>query len=457
MLYSIVGILVIILDQLVKYWVDKNISFSGETLELIPRVLSLVRVQNDGAAFSFLSGGGARIWFILLTFVFAILVVIALVTNFISGRFGRWCLVFITAGGLSNMIDRVIYGYVIDMFKVELFDFAVFNVADIFITIFCIAFILYILFGGEKEREGEADEYEEDDFDDISEPARQRKQARSRRLAEEEELEERAPVRRQPSPEKRRAAAVSAASVEAAARAQRSRPNQPKGDAETRPVRPVQRRPVSDKAAAEQNEADLQRMKAVREKREAASVQAQRRAAAARTENAARANDAMFDEMFATRQPAQRKSAPVNAAPAAPAVKKNEEDPFADWEIANAKAKKESPAAAYEKAARNPGRAEKKISAETQDAYSDFIAAATKPAKKAAEKPARAVKAAENAAADVAASAKAVEKKAVQPVKNVAEKAEKAVAAAPVKAPAKPADSFSSDDFDLDSILDEFR
>lgn len=430
MLYSIVGILVIILDQLVKYWVDKNISFSGETLALIPRVLSLVRVQNDGAAFSFLAGGGARIWFILLTFVFAILVVIALVTNFISGRFGRWCLVFITAGGLSNMIDRVIYGYVIDMFKVELFDFAVFNVADIFITIFCIAFILYILFGGEKEREGEADEYEEDDFDDISEPARQRKQARSRRLAEEEELEDR-PVRRQPSPEKRRAAAVSAASVEAAARAQRSRPNQPREGAETRQARPVQRRPVSDKTAAEQNEADLQRMKAVREKREAASVQAQRRAAAARTENSARVNDAMFDEMFATRQPAQRKSAPVSAAPAASAVKKNEEDPFADWEIANAKVKKESPAAAYEKAARNPGKAEKKISAETQDAYSDFIAAATKPAKKPAEKPARAVKAAENTAP--------------------------AVAAAPVKAPAKQASSFSSDDFDLDSILDEFR
>ena len=134
MLYSIVGILVIIFDQLVKYWVDEHINYLNPSVDLIPNVLSLVRVQNDGAAFSFLQGGGARIWFIALTAVFALLVVLALATNFISGRFGRWCLVFITAGGLSNMIDRVRFGYVIDMFKLELFDFAVFNVADIFIT-----------------------------------------------------------------------------------------------------------------------------------------------------------------------------------------------------------------------------------------------------------------------------------------------------------------------------------
>ena len=140
MLYSIIGILVIILDQLVKYWVDKNINWTHPTIELIPKVLSLVRVQNDGAALSFLSGGSARIWFIVLTAVFALLVVLALATNFVSGRFGRWCLVLITAGGLSNMIDRVRFGYVIDMFKFELFDFAVFNVADIFIAVFCINF-----------------------------------------------------------------------------------------------------------------------------------------------------------------------------------------------------------------------------------------------------------------------------------------------------------------------------
>ena len=194
MLYSIIGILVIIFDQLVKYWVDEHINYLNPSIDLIPNVISLVRVQNDGAAFSFLQGGGARIWFIALTAVFALLVVIALATNFISGRFGRWCLVFITAGGLSNMIDRVRFGYVIDMFKINLFDFAVFNVADIFITVFSIAFILYILFGGEKEREPDADEFDEDDYED--ERLSRRTRSSSRYAKDEFEEEEELPSRR---------------------------------------------------------------------------------------------------------------------------------------------------------------------------------------------------------------------------------------------------------------------
>ena len=47
MLYSIVGILVIIFDQLVKYWVDEHINYLNPSVDLIPNVLSLVRVQND--------------------------------------------------------------------------------------------------------------------------------------------------------------------------------------------------------------------------------------------------------------------------------------------------------------------------------------------------------------------------------------------------------------------------
>lgn len=166
MLYAIVGMLVIILDQGVKYWVTTNLMVGTVTEPLIPGVLSLVRLHNDGAAFSFLAGGGARIYFIILTAVFTVAVIIALVTNFISGKFGRWCLVLVTAGGLSNCLDRVLYGYVVDMFKIELFDFAVFNVADIFITVFCLLFIIYIIFGGEDKRAKAEDEFDEEDDED---------------------------------------------------------------------------------------------------------------------------------------------------------------------------------------------------------------------------------------------------------------------------------------------------
>ena len=173
MLYSIVGLLVIILDQAVKFWVS-NTLFGSDVVRFIPGVISLVNVHNDGAAFSFLSGQGARIYFIIATGVFVLLVIIALATNFIRGKFARWCLVFVAAGGIANMIDRVIYGYVQDMFKVELFNFAIFNVADVFITVFSILFALAMIF--ERPETDMVDVlYEVDDEDERPEKAPRKK------------------------------------------------------------------------------------------------------------------------------------------------------------------------------------------------------------------------------------------------------------------------------------------
>lgn len=172
MLYTIVAVLVIILDQWVKYWVAGNIAVGTGMKEFIPGILSLVNVHNDGAAFSFLSGSGARIYFIIICGVFTVGVIIALATKLISGPVGRWSSIFVVAGGLSNCIDRILYGYVQDMFKVELFDFAVFNVADIFITVFCLVFILYVLFGGDKKPgyDDEEAQYDEDDESQDEKP-----------------------------------------------------------------------------------------------------------------------------------------------------------------------------------------------------------------------------------------------------------------------------------------------
>ena len=185
MLYAIVAMLVIIADQWLKYWIAGNIVLDTGIKELIPGVLSLVNIHNQGAAFGFLSGGNARIYFIIICVVFTVAVIVALATNFISGSLGRWSAVFIMAGGIGNCIDRILYGYVQDMFKVEFFNFPIFNVADIAITVFCFVFILYILFGGEG-RSARDRRLEDDDDDD-----------------EDDEDEEDVPVRRQPEKEEK--------------------------------------------------------------------------------------------------------------------------------------------------------------------------------------------------------------------------------------------------------------
>ncbi|MBO5556072.1 MAG: signal peptidase II, partial [Oscillospiraceae bacterium] len=195
MLYAIVAVLAIIVDQWVKYWVSSSIfdHSLGETF--IPGILSLVNVHNDGAAFSFLAGGGARIYFIILTGVFTVAVIIALATNFISGKLARWSIVMVTAGGLSNCIDRVIYGYVEDMFKCELFNFPVFNVADIYITVFAILFVLAVIFGKNPEEDDE-EAFLEDDEEDERALRKQRAAAKkAEKKASRARQEEEAPAR----------------------------------------------------------------------------------------------------------------------------------------------------------------------------------------------------------------------------------------------------------------------
>lgn len=415
MLYSIIGMLVIIFDQVVKFWVDKNIRWTDPIRPLIPGIVSLVRVQNDGAAFSFLSGGSARIAFIIITAIFAVLVVLALATNFVSGRFGRWCLVFITAGGLANLIDRVRFGYVIDMFKVELFDFAVFNVADIFITVFCIAFIIYILFGGEKEKEPDADEFDTDDYEDEDRPSRVRA-ARSKAAVsyeDEEDMPRRSAKRSRPddedeAPRKRQAAPV------------RRKPAAEDEEDSPRPRTRRAARPVEDDSAEEAP---------VRTRRP--SPDAERKPAPARRRPAADASEAP-----AAKRPAPRKAAEEEARVAAPARKpaaKDEpavkkpvrraapvasanDDPFAEWEKANARVN--ATRAKAEEVASSSGSVTGEV-----DAFSEYLAASKPSAKETKTAPAK------------------------KPVASAP--------AAPVKA-SKPALS-SLDDFDLDSILDEFK
>lgn len=177
MLYAIIAVVVIIIDQWVKYWVAGAIPMDSLGETLIPGFISLVNVHNDGAAFGLFSGSGARIYFIIITGVFTVAVILALATKFVSGPVSRWSIVLVTAGGLSNCLDRVISGYVQDMFKFELgvLDwFPVFNVADIVITVFCVVFILALFI--ERVPQGE-DEFAGDD-EEEDRP--------SRRKAEEE-------------------------------------------------------------------------------------------------------------------------------------------------------------------------------------------------------------------------------------------------------------------------------
>ena len=147
MLYLWMGIftaVVVALDQLSKFLVVEFIPLYG-SVEAIPGLFHLTYVQNIGAAFSMLQG---QQW--LFALLFAVLTV-AVIWEFSKKRlpfttFERWCIVAIYAGGLGNMIDRIRLGYVVDMIAVDFVDFAVFNVADSFVTCGCILLMVHLIF-----------------------------------------------------------------------------------------------------------------------------------------------------------------------------------------------------------------------------------------------------------------------------------------------------------------------
>ena len=144
MLYAIVAVIILIFDQALKYWVTRNIALDSGLSELLPGFISVTRSHNYGAAFSILQN--ARVLFIVLTVIFIIIAISLLFMNAVRGGVGRWSLVMVLAGATGNGIDRVIQGYVVDMFRFEFITFPIFNVADIFITLGGISFCLYVIF-----------------------------------------------------------------------------------------------------------------------------------------------------------------------------------------------------------------------------------------------------------------------------------------------------------------------
>lgn len=147
MLATIVIVVLILLDQAVKFLVKTNISL-GEHLDFIPHVLGLTHIHNQGAAFSMLSG--ARWFFVILTVAFVIFGMWLLLTNKFPHWMGKWSLVLVIGGAVGNLIDRVLYGYVVDMFETLFMNFAIFNVADIFVVVGGIAFCVYYAFLHDK-------------------------------------------------------------------------------------------------------------------------------------------------------------------------------------------------------------------------------------------------------------------------------------------------------------------
>ena len=144
------AILVVVLDQFIKLWIVKTLALH-ETAAIIPGLFGLTNVQNTGAAFSILAD---QRWLLVGIACFATLFLIAILLRYNDGFWGTLGLAAVLGGTMGNLLDRILQGYIVDMFELYFVEFAVFNIADIFITLGGITFLVYFIVSTIKPSKG---------------------------------------------------------------------------------------------------------------------------------------------------------------------------------------------------------------------------------------------------------------------------------------------------------------
>ena len=134
----LIGVILIVIDQTAKFLL------SGKNFTLIANTLDIEYSQNEGIAFEIFNGD-------LLVIMAVTAVIIGFLIKLIINYFNKekylyaTSLILVVSGGISNLIDRLLRGYVVDYLNITLFSFPIFNLADMLITIgLLILFVLVV-------------------------------------------------------------------------------------------------------------------------------------------------------------------------------------------------------------------------------------------------------------------------------------------------------------------------
>lgn len=129
----------IFFDRISKYFVMKNLNF-GDSIQIIKNLLKFERVENRGGIFGIFPDG--KNFFIIISFIAFFLLLYFFFKINPKTLFITFNLSLIFSGILGNLIDRLIYGYVLDFISVG--NFPVFNLSDSYITIGIILMFIFL-------------------------------------------------------------------------------------------------------------------------------------------------------------------------------------------------------------------------------------------------------------------------------------------------------------------------
>lgn len=142
-------ILIIVLDQATKHLAKVNF-YPNNDLDLIPGIFELTYLENRGAAFGIFQD--KKFLLVGLTSIVILFMIFYLVKNKNLNKWIKLCLILIIGGAIGNLLDRIYLGYVVDFFHfyiTDVFDFPVFNVADISVVCGSILLSIILLFSKE--------------------------------------------------------------------------------------------------------------------------------------------------------------------------------------------------------------------------------------------------------------------------------------------------------------------
>ena len=151
-LQSLIIIVLIGVDQLIKFFIEKNLRPIGFR-EFIPHILNLRYLQNTGAAFGSLSSNTNILSAVTSLLILGLIAFLLFEKS--NNKIYHFIIPAIIAGGIGNLIDRVSRGFVIDFLEFDFVDFAIFNFADILVTCggFALAGYLFVTIFTDAKKE----------------------------------------------------------------------------------------------------------------------------------------------------------------------------------------------------------------------------------------------------------------------------------------------------------------
>ena len=147
-IYLIFYAVMLAADLISKHIAEANMKL-GQTIPVIRNVFHITYVMNEGAAFSIFSG--KQTFLVIITAAAMLAVIIYIAVKRPKNPLIMTSLTMILAGGTGNLYDRIVLNGVRDFFDFRIINFAVFNIADIFVVCGALLLVLYLLLSDEKK------------------------------------------------------------------------------------------------------------------------------------------------------------------------------------------------------------------------------------------------------------------------------------------------------------------